>query len=382
MTKRVTIILILGIVLIIIGAFAARTLMKQRAKQTSVVDQVTSTSLNSPTTEKTPSGKTTFTHKFFDPAVVSHITPLGELNGGYEEAQAFGGVMINVKPEAVAGDKVIDIYAPTDLTLESYAYYKVPEEGTNQWTLIFRASGTVMIKIDHITHALDSVVAATTTAPKDTSAEESPTKKITFKAGELIARTRGTKMAHNWNIYLTDTTHTNTFINQARFKTGGAGDRLVHGVCPFDYYDDSLKSEFMTLMGYSQAGQSTTCGSVSRDKAGTAAGQWFLDEDPAFGLQEKLDGNYASPLALYKNSAGEVILDQFGGKRLDIAATNPTNKDPEAVTDTHCYAVLSEGKSAGYVYVKLAAANQMSVAHAASGTCPSTFPATSKTYYR
>lgn len=380
MTHKATILIVTSIVVIFAIGLGVLSLMKRRSNSPSN-SNIQSSQSNTTAVNKvvTP---IKFTHQFFDPAVVSHITPLGELNGGYEEAQALSGVMINLKSEAVAHNKTIDIYAPTDLTLESYAYFKVPEEGNNQWTLIFRASDAVMIKVDHITDALESVIAATTTTPKDTSAEESPTKKLTFKAGELIARTRGTKVAHNWNIYVTDTTHTNTFMNQARFATGGAGDRLIHGVCPFDYYDDSLKSQFLALMGYSEAGQSATCGNVSRDKAGTAAGQWFLDQDSASGLQEKMDGNYASPLALFKNSAAEIILDQFGGKRLEVTATNTTFKDPEEITDTHCYAIISEGRSAGYVYVKLIGANQMSVAYATSGSCPSTFPASAKTYYR
>src|SRR3989344_7325539 len=52
-----------------------------------------------------------FTNQIFDPKLVSHITPLGELNGGYEEAQTIAGVMINLKTEAVDGGKEIEVHA-------------------------------------------------------------------------------------------------------------------------------------------------------------------------------------------------------------------------------------------------------------------------------
>ena len=74
--------------------------------------------------EETNSPEIAFTHLFFDPNLVSHITPLGELNGGYEEAQTIAGVMVNIKPEVVeGGSKEIEVRAPTDMTLEKYAYY-------------------------------------------------------------------------------------------------------------------------------------------------------------------------------------------------------------------------------------------------------------------
>lgn len=320
----------------------------------------------------------TFTQPIFDPEMVSNITPLGELMGGYEEATALAGVMINLKPEAYAGGKDIEVKAPTDMKLESYAHFIDPNDGGKNWALIFQISPQIKIRFDHITRVPQKVIDATTTTPKNNSAEEYPKNKISFKAGEVIAYTSGTKMAHNWNIYLTDTRNKNNFINSERYQTDMGGQRLLTARCPFDFYPDEMKNKFMKLMGYNKPGQSQSCGNPSKDVAGTLSGMWHLSSDPKTGTSEQIDGVYASPLSVFKNSAGEVTIDQVNNQRLDIPPNNKTNQNPKEITGEHCYQLTS-----GYAYFKVISSTQMQFAYSSSGICPTTFPtAQAKTYYR
>src|SRR3989344_6574304 len=205
--------LIIIIALVGVGALFFFTHDRQRNTADSTANKTTGAK-----TQK--SMELVFSHQIFDPAKISHITPLGELNGGYEEAQALGSVTIWIKPEAVANGSMVDVFAPTDMTLESYAYYKTPDG--KDWTLILRVTDDVRLKFDHITQAVDKIVAATTSTPKDNSAEESPKQKVSFTAGEKIAQTRGTNLAKNWNIYMYEGAHKNQFVNQKRYEQGGA----------------------------------------------------------------------------------------------------------------------------------------------------------------
>lgn len=341
-------------------------------------------SVNNGATTDTPSSDSNlvFSHQVFDPAKVSHITPLGELNGGYEEAQAIAGVMVNTKRDIISDANMLNVFAPTDMTLESYAYYDVPPDGKD-WALIFRVNKDVIMRFDHITQPTEKIVAATTTTPQPTSGEVSPKKKVRVAAGEKIAQTRGTSLAKNWNIYTYDRRHTNKFVNQKRYDTGhdrSTGYKLIHSACVFSYYPEEIRATYLALMGATQAGQTNDCGNTSKDVAGTLSGMWHFDEKIGEIRQEQ-DGPYASPLSIYRNSANEVIIDQLGDNiRFDLLGAT----DPATVTASHCYPlVINERQPAGYAYFQIVSEIEMRLAYSSSGSCPTAFPATgAKTYYR
>ncbi|MDO8649722.1 MAG: hypothetical protein Q7K33_00160 [Candidatus Berkelbacteria bacterium] len=330
---------------------------------------------------KTDATKTEFTAQIFDPLLISHIAPLGELNGGGSEWQATTGVMINIKPTVVTGDKMIDVFAPTAMTLESYSYHKDPRSNGNaDWTLIFRVNQNITIKFDHITKAVDKIVAVTTSTPKDRSNEEAPRSKISFEAGELIAQTFGTKLAHNWNIYMTDKTVKNIFANQERYEKSQIGYRFINGACPFNYYEESINAGFIALMGATKAGQSPDCGNPSNDVPGMLSGTWFFDEQIE-KTEEQLDGNFASPLSIYKDSANRVIIDLIANTQFRVEG----GIDPATVSTEQCYGLANRdsGRTSGYAYFKLVSPTVMKLAYSASGSCPTSFPETNnKTYYR
>lgn len=336
------------------------------------------TTANPTTSEK--SAKLSFTSKIFDPAQISHITPLGEVNGGYVEWQAVNGIMIWNKPEEVAGDKMINVYAPVAMSLDSYSYHYDPRSpGTADWALIFRINEDVTLKFNHITKAVDKIVAVTTSTPKDRSNEEPPKSKISFEPGELIAQTSGTKLAKNWNIYMTDKSVTNKFVNQSRYEKSSIGNRFINGVCPFNYYESAVKTAYLALMGATKAGQSQDCGNPSKDVAGSLSGAWFFDKDDS-KTEEQIDGNFVSPLAIYRDSASRVIIDQIANTQFRIEG----GTDPTTVKSEQCYKLATDNnRSAGYAYFKLVSATSMQLVYSASGSCPATMPTSGvKTYYR
>lgn len=328
---------------------------------------------------KTSAEKIVFTAKMFDPASVSHITPLGELNGGYEEAQTINGVMINLKTDAQRNAPAIPVYAPADMTLEDYSYFTGGPHTPN-WHLGFRISEDVKLSFDHITWVPDGLRAVT--PPTPTSGYVPPLKKLAFRAGDMIAKTSGTDQAHNWNIYLRDNRQKNIFVNQARFEKIKDGYDFVNAVCPFDYYGEAVKQEFIALMGATKAGQSKNCGTNSRDVKGSLSGIWHLTKE---GVRADYQGAYATPFSIYKDSSDRIIVYEIDRQRFILEQANPTYKDPAAITGAHCYALTEYGDrpAQGYAYFKIVSDSEMKMKYDPAGTCPGEFPEEgSATYYR
>lgn len=331
---------------------------------------------------KTISGKRSmsepvFSAKIFDQAQVAYITPLGELNGGYEESSTIAGVMINNKDA-----NEIPVYAPTKMTLDSYSYHVLETEPPN-WALDFKIDDETSINFHHLSTAVSKIVEVTTDTPKlNDSRTNPPKKKITFEAGELIATTSGTSKAHNWNIYLYNQNTKNAFTNQARYEkdSSSVGQRLITGKCPFDYYDASVKQEFLALMGYSAPGQSADCGSISSDVAGTLSGMWHFQAE---NVGNDYDGAYANPFSIYMTSDKTIVLADINKIQPRLASKNSTYKDPALVTDSHCYNLTdSSNRAIGFAYFKIVSATEMQMSYG-NNTCPAEFPATgAKTYYR
>jgi len=312
-----------------------------------------------------------FSANIFDPNEIKNIVPLGELNGGYDEVSTLGGVMMNIK-EKIYQSSSVKVYAPTQMTLESYAFFEMPPEPPS-WRLSFSIEPDLTITFDHLDEVTEKVMDATASVPASSSAGLMPKEKITLSAGEHFANTTGTSKAHNWNIYLYDRNQQNEFLNIERLsQSEGVGKQLLTAVCPFKYYNEETKKFFIDLMGYHQAGESSDCGSVSHDVKGTVSGLWFLKE---------------SPFSIFKNSAGSVNIYQVDHGYYEISSNSASFKDPQEVTNEHCYnfsdAINQNRSVSGYLYFKVISDNQMQMSFGASGSCPASFPAQqAKTYYR
>ena len=66
------------------------------------------------------------------------------------------------------------------------------------------------------------------------------------------------------------------FVNPERFGTSDYGEpKALHKVCPYDYYDEPLKTTFYDKL------EGPDCGEVMQDVPGTLQGNWFFgDSNP------------------------------------------------------------------------------------------------------
>lgn len=325
-----------------------------------------------------------FTRDIFDVRQVNNITPLGELNGGYTESQSFAGVMINMKRDVNGDADMMNVYAPTDMTLTQYAHYAFDGEDP-EWALYFQVTPGLTMTLHHIREAGERIASVITDEPVADSRTKDVPSPIMFSAGDLIARTDGTSQAHNWNIYMYDTATQNQFARQERYTGNYLGDEMSTATCVFDYYPEDVRQPYETLFGYSAPGQSASCGTVARDVVGSVAGLWYFSSDPSEGIVQEQDGVYATPFAAYTTSDDTVILHEIDGKRFDIFSDNSTYVQPSAITTEHCYQLtsVSDRSSLGYAYFRIVDDNTMQLAYSASASCPNSFPEDqAQTYYR
>lgn len=325
-----------------------------------------------------------FTEHLFELDKVDRIYPLGQLNGGYHESSGLGVSLIWIKPDVISAGDRLTIYAPADIKLEQYAFYQMGSE-PSAWTLIFRVNDRITIRMSVVSEAVPKIMEATTDTPAPTSAEHEPTTRVLLKAGEVIGYTSGSSQAHNWDIWVYDSEHSNQFANPSRYEANYLGERMRTAVCPYDFFDEQMRAEYVELFGGDMAGQTTDCGNASRDVPGSLAGQWYMDADSASGVEIHEDFPYASPLALYENLSREVIIFQVGGQEFRLKADNPTHRDPAEISDRHCYQLFSreDQSPAGYAFFELVSRDEMKLFYSPSGTCPNSPPSSSgQSYYR
>lgn len=335
-------------------------------------------------TSSTKNQKISFTHKMFETEKVTNILPLGELNGGYVELQTLNGVMVQLDKEKII-ETGIEVYAPTEMELYMYAQTATADRPEGDWNLDFRINNNVGLTIHHLNNAAEKITSVIGNTPtRDDSRGINIQNTIKFKAGDLIGTTKGTSLGANWNIYVYDKSVKNQFVNQKRYENGGyLGERLLSSTCVFDYYiDQTIKDSYYTLLGATEPGQTTSCGSPTKDKIGTLSGLWHLKKD---GLETNYDGEYATPFSIYKRSDGNIIIYELGKRSYTIAKGEPSAKSPEEVTTTHCYNLADDwdGRSIGYAYFRIDSELEMSVTYSSIGSCPAEFPdGQAKKYYR
>jgi hypothetical protein len=272
----------------------------------------------------------------------------------------------------------MNVYAPTNITLTSYSYYSY-SGSTPTWTLIFEINSDITLRLSALTDVVDKI--KNTVSTEYTVGEINIKEPISFTSGEHIAYAGGSADITNWDILLYDKNHENQYVNQDRYKQTSLGERYITAVCPFNFYSDEMKEEYISLLGFNAPGLTTDCGCASRDVLGTLSGIWWLSTD---GTEIEEQGMFTSPLMIYSNSAGGTSLGYVNKKRYKITGNNPTNKDPATVTDEHCYNLISawDGSSEGYAYFKIISDTEMRLATGTDGTCPGSFPDEYVTYYR
>lgn len=97
------------------------------------------------------------------------------------------------------------------------------------------------------------------------------------------------------------------------------------------------------------------------------------------------DREYADPFSVYMRADKSIMIYEMAKKTFTLYPSNPTYKNPEVVTSSHCYQLTESWNPSeykGYVF-KIDSYTQMSVVFSPSGSCPTELPnEQSVTYYR
>lgn len=325
-----------------------------------------------------------FTAYLVDPTVVQKVGQVGVVHGSglYIVERSY----ISVKKEFHG--KKVPIYAPVNMTLRSGSHYQNPAAANTalpDYALWFDAGCGVEVNLAHLKEVVEPIAAELPEVKNDSrSSQLSP---IPFQAGDLIGYfIRNEGDVAGFDFIVRDEKVVNAFINPERYSENRAGN-LINGVCPYDYYEPVKKQEYYNLLG---GGGGTVfsvkdCGRSSRDLAGTISGMWFLDEEPRESIYETYkEGDYGSTVSVVGDEERITIGNLGTAPTSWVYPTNPTYVLPEEVTDEHCYQIDGQNPSqnAGWAYFKLISSTEARVAYSATGTCPDSFPANSKTYYK
>ena len=299
-----------------------------------------------------------FTHLLTDFENLGMIYPMGETTGDNFTGHTF-------LHDAPSKDK-IPIYAPIDMGL-----VQIIDQGVD-WSMQFRVSREIDMEFGHITDPNEEFKQYATTehiSLWDCDDEVL----LEVQAGDLLGMTSGTQQAHNfdWGVY--NSTRFLDHINPERYRKV---EKWLNATCPYDYYPPDIRDQYYALFGPQPVTQTLNCRG-SRDKRGTIAGVWYDSQEISdLGFTQttfspivfatKMNGSISATL-------GESDLIH----RLDIG--QPTYKDPEDVTDEHCYD-LSTG---WYFYFQLQPDGTLHFDFGENAPCPAEFPSSGYTvYYR
>ena len=334
-----------------------------------------------------------FTKNFIDPTQVQAVTPIGGQT-------AFGGsiaIRSYVMPPTSLYGQRLPVYAPVDMTLNQASYYLplgAPAGYQAEYSLYFDAGCSVQVQFFHIKGVVGNIARAVPATPSPSSAGQSvvPTKVL---AGDQIGWFQGEAgRSVAFDFRVEDELNKNSFINQSRFESSPNGRGELHAKCPYDYYVEPLRSQWLAKLG-SAGGvvvPGTPCGKPSQGVSGTANGLWFLPnakvndlkfEGASFGdAAVGPAGQYMSQIALTTDADGMV---RIGGLnvasplgQMMVGSNQATWKKPEdiKVGQTHCWTDSRQS-----VKVQLVSAGSL-VAVVGNGSCESLSLTSGRTYER
>jgi len=275
----------------------------------------------------------------------------------------------------------VPLYAPSDAVGIELTHYiatmrpwNSPPYDASQFDVRFQVSCDVSFWFDHITRLAEPFASlAPDEGVRDTRNAAVPIR-VEVAAGDLIGWTSGTDPAHVWDFVMIDTRNTTLFANQERYENTGDLQNLLHTACPYDYYDEAMRPEYISKFAWWGGSVSSTfCGNPV-DVVGTLAGGWFQSPfnastpfSPAdWGLVAKIEADGFAYIA-------------GPGWEVRSSPQDPLFADPITVTTEHCYEHLSQ--PAGWVYVKLLSDMELAAAYG-GGVCPTSLPAEHDVYYR
>lgn len=323
--------------------------------------------------------------------LIAHITDLSMIDFLQPTAVISGNWMKNRSYLTVGRDaygQVYDapVYAPADSRLIGITYYlglMQNEQGelveVPQYDLRFQVSCEVTYGFDHLETLSDNVAALAPSTPVRDTRDAMVNVSLELKAGDLIAHTTGTIQAHTWDFILSNSTKRNTFANQERYENDGDLQRLLHGDCAYDYFDDAMRQAYYDLFGGHQGGGDYAICEVAYDVPGTVAGAWF--QRPFAGM------DFSNPGAGWGVIVG-VSPDGFvnvngEGISIRVRPGDDTHLIPATITSAHCYESSRNtgGREGWHAYIELLSDYELAVAFG-DGSCPKKLPSDHQVFFR
>ena len=326
-----------------------------------------------PARETKPAFPVQFTHHIIDLSHYQRLIPPGSISADTFAEHGY----LTLKEDI---DKS-PIYAPIDADVLGIAYYSYSDQytpETKSYDLSLIINKDLSLFFGGITELAPKLKAVAPQQPQESSASIDPTEPTSVKAGELIGYANG-----GWDFGAYDKSNQNTVANTDRYwyKGSNTPGKYVTGVCPYKYYPDDMRQEYLNLM------DGKKCPNASRDVPGTVAGYWFADK--SFNIVEDdffyFGGDYSLRLAIAAKEDGGV---KWGGvgKGTDKADVDASPTDPAdlQVGDSFCYKNdldwIDTGKN--YLFVKLLSETELGVLYG-TGECPEAFPESGyRTYVR
>ena len=198
-----------------------------------------------------------FTHDVTDLSKIKKILHWGSIRSG-------GGSKNSLKSHTYMVIKKkgseVSVYAPTDSYLIAYAAYKLFEHrNIIQYMLYFQASCDVAYRFDHISEIEDNlkkkIGKMTIQEIQHETKIMSINKQIIVKAGELVAKTKGTPNSGWWDFGLYNKNNNNKLPKSLSKKKGHQEVRTFRFAdCPYDYFIDDLKKGYYKKISKKRCG--------------------------------------------------------------------------------------------------------------------------------
>ncbi|MDA1132765.1 MAG: hypothetical protein O2905_06035 [Proteobacteria bacterium] len=313
-----------------------------------------------------------FSAPFTDLDAIKQILPPAVISGERFKNRSY----VWIRTDADGDAPEVPVFAPTDAVVTGITYFLQPmnrRDGSvamvDQYILRLEVSCEVQIRFDHMDRLSPPLAAVAPAVPVEDTRNAEVQVRVPVAAGDLLAHTAGTIVAHNWDIIVANSTVTREFANRQRYAVAGDLQWLLRTDCAFDYAPPALRAQYYALL-VDVAADADGC-FVMPDTPGAVAGGWFRAPfDPAdqFG-----DPGWALAIA---TTNGQVRV-QGPGWHVWVSPDAATWTDPRTVTGEHCYA--GQG---GYAWLRISAdGDRMEVAHGGGG-CPRSMPGGAVTVFR
>ncbi len=326
--------------------------------------------------EAAPSSCSTpvFTEHYTDLELIDFINPTIVTSGNWLKNRQYHKVVTDSENNAPE----VPVYAPSDAVATGVTYYLGQMTAWSgerfelgQYDLRFDAGCGVTFGFDHLSRLEEPFASLAPIEPVRDTRDAELRLRIDVEAGQLIGWTSGTEPAHTWDFIVADSGVVNAFANQARYEGSGDLRRLLHAVCPYEYFPSDLAAAYRAKFGNWQGRASDAGCRVPSDAPGTLAGGWFQSPFE--------DANAHADWGLVATLAADGYLDLNGpGAALRISPEHPSFLDPAEMTLAHCYEHYQGGR---WAYVALTSDVTL-VAAFGEGGCPSSLPATHQVFHR